>query len=551
VIFIDLRDRSGLVQLVFNPGVSPESHHLAGEVRNEFVLSCAGVVRERPPEAVNPQLSTGEVEILVEELEILSRSKTPPFEIGSDVRVDEALRLRYRYLDLRRPEMREALLLRAATARVIRDFLDEKGFVEIETPMLTKSTPEGARDFVVPSRLQAGHFYALPQSPQLFKQLLMVAGFDRYYQIARCFRDEDLRADRQPEFTQIDLEMSFVEAEDVICLMDEMFARVYLKIQGRELNLPLPRISYRQSLERFGDDRPDLRFGMEIRSLNEIFRRSELRIIRDGLSSGADVRGFRLDQVTGPPRRTLDELVEHARSGGAEGLIWVIREGEELRSPVAKYFSPDEQDALISELELDQGEVGLIMVGPFREVSEHLARLRRHCIEKFSIKPRSDLSLVWVTDFPLFDWDEEERRYKSNHHPFTSPKRESLEFLEERPLEALSDSYDLVVDGVEIGGGSIRIHDRSVQERVFRVLGLGEEEAREKFGFLMEAFEYGPPPHGGVAFGFDRLVMLLAGRESIREVIAFPKTQSGADLLTGAPDILDAQQLRELRIRLE
>ncbi len=549
VIFIDLRDRTGIVQVVFNPEISEEAHSIAGRARSEFVLWCRGTVRRRPQDAVNPHLATGEVEVFAKKVEVLSESKTPPFEIQDGVGVDEALRLRYRYLDLRRPEMREAMLLRAGTMRKVREYLEAHGFVEIETPMLTKSTPEGARDFVVPSRLQPGHFYALPQSPQLFKQLLMVAGFDRYYQIVKCFRDEDFRADRQPEFTQIDLEMSFAEADDVMSLMEGMFSRLYREICSREVELPFPRISYHESLELYGNDRPDMRYGMKIVELSGIFAHSELRIFQESLSRGERIRGFRIEGLSSPTRKILDQMVDFAKAQGAAGLIWVVREGEDLNSPVAKFLSVKEKAELSAALGLGQGDVGLLLVGAMEKTSEVLARLRRYCVENFSPPKKSDLSLVWVVDFPLFEWDEKEGRYKSNHHPFTSPKRESLEILEERPLEVLSDTYDLVINGVEVGGGSIRIHQRSVQEAVFRVLGLSEEETKEKFGFLLEAFEYGPPPHGGVAFGLDRIVMLLAGKESIRDVIAFPKTQSGVDLLTGAPDVLYPQQLKELRIR--
>jgi aspartyl-tRNA synthetase len=549
VIFIDLRDRSGLVQVVCNPEASGEAHARAHQARAEYVLACRGEVRLRPPESVNPNLATGGVEVLAREVEVLNPSRTPPFEIQDGGGPEESLRLRYRYLDLRRPEMQEALLLRGAVTRTVRSYLDGEGFIDLETPMLTKSTPEGARDFVVPSRLQAGRFYALPQSPQLFKQLLMVAGFDRYYQIVKCFRDEDLRADRQPEFTQIDMEMSFVESADVMAAVEGMFARLWRDILGLELALPLERISWRRSMETYGDDRPDARFGMPISDLSGIFAASGLKLFREALERGELVRGFRLEGVRSPSRKALDELVEYARQLGSSGLVWAVREGDELRSPVAKHLAEGEKRDLVSALGLEDGEAGLVMLGGFAETSERLSRLRRHCVEKFGLKPSRPWSLLWVVDFPLFEWDEEERRYKSNHHPFTSPKPECLERLEEEPLQALSDSYDLVINGSEVGGGSIRIHRRDLQERVFRLLGLGEEEAREKFGFLLEALEYGAPPHGGVAFGLDRLVMLLAGRDNIRDVIAFPKTQSGADLLTGAPDVLYPQQLKELRLK--
>jgi aspartyl-tRNA synthetase len=550
VIFIDLRDRTGLVQVVFNPAASAEAHRRAHEVRGEYVLSCRGEVKPRPAEAVNPNLATGGIELWVSEVEVLAESHTPPFEIQDGIGVDEAVRLRYRYLDLRRPEMQEIMLLRAKVTRAVRDYLDGEGFVDIETPVLGKSTPEGARDFVVPSRLQSGHFYALPQSPQLYKQLLMVAGYDRYYQIVKCFRDEDLRADRQPEFTQIDLEMSFVTSDDVISCMEGMFAHLFRQVKGMELALPLPRISWQRSMELYGDDRPDPRYGMLIYEVTSIFKESGLQLFQQALAAGELIRGLKIEGVKAPSRKVLDELVDYAKGLGASGLIWVVREENgDLRSPLAKYFSDEEKRELASALGLETGEVGLLMVGSFRETSERLARLRKYCVERFSLEPSTEWSFLWVVDFPLFEWDDEEKRYKSNHHPFTSPSPEFLDGLEEDPTAALSDSYDLVMNGNEVGGGSIRIHRRDVQERIFKLLGLGEAEAREKFGHLLEALEYGAPPHGGLAFGLDRLVMLLAGRDNIRDVIAFPKTQSGACLLTGAPDVLYPLQLRELRLK--
>ncbi len=550
VIFIDLRDRTGLVQAVFNPAAGGEAHGRAHAVRGEYVLACRGEVKARPADAVNPHLATGEVELWVSEAEVLAEARTPPFEIQDGVGVDEAVRLRHRFLDLRRPEMQEVMQLRARVTRAVRDYLDGQGFLDIETPVLGKSTPEGARDFVVPSRLQPGRFYALPQSPQLYKQLLMVAGYDRYYQIVKCFRDEDLRADRQPEFTQIDLEMSFVTAGDVIDCMEGMFAHLFREVRGEELPLPMERITWRRSMELYGDDRPDPRYGMPISDLTEAFRDSGVQLFRQALASGGLIRGFKAEGARSPSRKVLDGLVDYARGLGASGLIWVVGEaGGDLRSPLAKHFSDEEKRALCAALALGEGEVGLLMVGSFLETSEWLSRLRRHCVEVFALEPSTAWSFLWVVDFPLFEWDEEEKRYKSNHHPFTSPSPESLAALEDDPLSALSDSYDLVMNGSEVGGGSIRIHRRDLQERIFRLLGLGEAEAREKFGHLLEALEYGAPPHGGLAFGLDRLVMLLAGRDNIRDVIAFPKTQSGACPLTGAPDVLYPQQLRELRLK--
>ena len=548
VIFIDLRDVTGLVQVVFNPEMSAEAHASAGEVRGEYVLSCHGVVRPRPEDSINPKLPTGEVEVMADELAIINTSLTPPFEIEEDSGVDEALRLRYRYLDIRRPDLRDSLIMRSRVTSEIRSFLSSRGFLEIETPILTKSTPEGARDFVVPSRLQPGKFYALPQSPQLFKQLLMVAGLDRYYQIARCFRDEDMRADRQLEFTQIDLEMSFVEAGEVIILMDEMFAHLFREILGIQLETPFPSMTWHDAMDRYGTDRPDTRFGMEMMDLSGVFASSEFKVFRSALDGGGKVRGFKVNGLSAPPRRELDGMVEEAQRLGASGLVWMVREGEGLKSPVAKFLSEGETAKLVDEAELAEGEV-LVLAAGASEIGPVLAGVREYCTRRFAPAPEEEFSFVWVTDFPLFDWDEDDKRYKSNHHPFTSPSRECQALLEERPLEVTSDSYDMVLNGIELGGGSIRIHDPALQDRIFRLLGLSQEDAQEKFGFLLEALRYGPPPHGGIAYGLDRIVMLMAGRDSIRDVIAFPKTQSGADLLSGAPDAVYPDQLKELRLR--
>ena len=548
VIFADLRDISGLVQVVFNPEIGKTPHDVAGQLRNEFVVSCRGKVSPRPAESINPKLDTGEVEVLAEEARILSTSLTPPFEIQEGTDVDEALRLRYRFLDIRRPDVLDTLILRSRVTGEVRRFLDDNHFLEIETPMLTKSTPEGARDFVVPSRLQPGKFYALPQSPQLFKQLLMVAGVDRYYQIVKCFRDEDFRADRQPEFTQIDIEMSFIEPPDLIFIMDEMFLQLFRNILGVELKTPFPQMTWREAMDAYGTDRPDPRWGMVIKDFSAIFAASDFKLFRSVLDAGGRVRGFKVEGLLAPARRELDALVGEAQALGAAGLVWMVREGETVRSPVAKFLSPAEIEALISGGDLAEGQVLLLAAGS-KEINRILGGLRQYCVSRFAPEPSERFSFLWVVDFPLFDWDENEKRYKAEHHPFTSPSRRSWEFLEERPLEATSDAYDMILNGIEIGGGSIRIHDSELQDRVFRILGLGKEETEEKFGFLLEALRYGPPPHGGIAYGLDRLVMLMAGKESIRDVIAFPKTQSGVDLLTGAPDSISQEQLRELRIR--
>jgi aspartyl-tRNA synthetase len=548
VIFIDLRDVTGLAQVVFNPELNAQAHAAAGDVRGEYVLSCRGVVRARPEESINPKLATGEVEVMAEELSVITASLTPPFEIEEDSGVDEALRLRYRYLDIRRPDLRDSLILRSRVTGEVRNFLTARGFLEIETPILTKSTPEGARDFVVPSRLQPGKFYALPQSPQLFKQLLMVAGLDRYYQIARCFRDEDMRADRQLEFTQIDLEMSFVEPDDIISLMDDMFSHLFREVLEIELKTPFPSMTWHEAMERYGSDRPDTRFGMEIKDLSGVFAQSGFKVFRSALDGGGRVRGFKVDGLVAPPRRELDGMVDEAQRLGASGLVWMVREGEGLKSPVAKFLGEEEIAGIIRQEGMEEGEVLLLAAGA-AEINPILAGLRDYCASRFAPPPRERFSFIWITDFPLFDWDEEEKRYKSNHHPFTSPSRQCLAYLEERPLEVTSDSYDMVLNGVELGGGSIRIHEAELQDRVFRLLGLSRKEAEEKFGFLLEAFRFGPPPHGGIAYGLDRMVMLMADRDSIRDVIAFPKTQSGADLMSGAPDSIYPDQLKDLRLR--
>ncbi|MFW6113301.1 MAG: aspartate--tRNA ligase [Actinomycetota bacterium] len=548
VIFVDIRDISGLVQVVFNPEISETGHSIAGEMRNEFVVSCRGNVRLRPEESINPSLPTGEVEVLAEDARIISTSLTPPFEIAENIEVDEPLRLRYRYLDLRRPHQRDALVLRSRVTGEVRNFLHSEGFLEIETPMLTKSTPEGARDFVVPSRLQPGRFYALPQSPQLFKQLFMVAGLDKYYQIVRCFRDEDLRADRQPEFTQIDLEMSFVEAEDVMSVVEGMFVHIFGRVLGMELKVPFDRITWQEAMDRYGTDRPDPRWGMEIEDFSDIFAQSGFKVFRSALEGGGRIRGFKVDGMISPPRRELDALVDEAQRLGASGLVWMVREGDAIKSPVSKFLSQEEIAGTVQRAGLAEGEVLALAAGS-QEINPVLCGMREYCARRFPSREVEGFCFLWVTDFPLFDWDEKEKRYKSNHHPFTSPSPQCLDSLEDSPMQTTSDSYDVVVNGVEIGGGSIRIHDAALQDRVFRILGLKEEEVSEKFGFLLEACKYGPPPHGGIALGLDRLVMLMAGFGSIREVIAFPKTQSGVDFLTGAPDIIYPDQLKELRLR--
>ncbi len=540
LIFIDLRDRTGLLQLVFRPEEQPDAHAAAERLRGEHVLSARGELVRREEGTVNPNLPTGEVELNVRELEVLADSETPPFEIVEDDPVGEELRLRYRYLDLRREHMRDAIVLRHEVARTMRERLGDEGFLEIETPMLTRSTPEGARDFLVPARLQPGSWYALPQSPQLFKQLLMVGGFERYFQIVRCFRDEAFRADRQPEFTQLDVEMSFVDEEDVMALVDPLLREV-LAVGGIELELPIERVSYDEAMLRYGTDRPDRRVGHEIVELTEAFRGSEFKVFASVIDSGGVVRGLKASGEF--PRSRFDALTEQAQSLGAGGLVWgVVEEGRSLRSPVAKFLSEDEISRALDALGAAEGDVVLIVADRAEVAARVLGALR---LEVAGPAPEGVHDVLWVLDFPMFEWDDEAGRFDPLHHPFTAPTGD----LDGDPGSWRSRAYDIVLDGWELGGGSIRINTPEVQQKVFDALGIGPDEARERFGFLLEALRYGAPPHGGIAFGLDRIVTLLAGRESIRDVIAFPKTASGSDPLTGAPAPVDPEQLKELGLR--
>ena len=544
LIFIDLRDRTGLVQLVFNPQTAGGAHELAHDLRSEDVVSAFGKVVRRDPETVNPELPTGEFEIRVTEAEVLADAETPPFEIESfSGEVGEEMRMRYRYLDLRRDRMREAIELRHRVVRSIREFLDSEGFLEIETPNLTRSTPEGARDFLVPSRLQPGSFYALPQSPQLFKQLLMVSGFERYYQIARCFRDEAQRADRQAEFTQLDMELSFVDVDDVLDVNERLLRHV-LGACGVEIEIPLPRLSYDDAVARYGTDRPDTRFGLEIADLTDAVRETDFKVFRSTIEEGGVVQGINAGKRE-LPRSELDGLVEFAQGAGARGLVWAFREGDGWRSPVAKFLSGEELGALNERLGAEEGDLLLAVADEPPVVGRALGALRMHLAERFDLVPEGRDDLLWIVDWPLFGWDEEEGRWDALHHPFTSP---AGEVDPERLGELRARAYDVVWNGVELGGGSIRISRADVQRQVFDALGIGPEEAEERFGFLLEAFRYGAPPHGGIAYGLDRMVALLHGTETIRDVIAFPKTASGADPLTGAPAAVDEAQLRELGI---
>jgi aspartyl-tRNA synthetase len=546
LIFVDLRDRSGIVQLVFHPESAAEAHATAHRLRSEFVISAAATVAARAPENVNPNLATGEIELAVTELEILSEAETPPFPLDEDVAVDESLRLRHRALDLRRPAMAEALTVRHRVCSTMREVLNDRDFLEIETPDLTRSTPEGARDFLVPSRTQPGSFYALPQSPQLFKQLLMVGGLERYYQIARCFRDEASRADRMPEFTQLDIEMSFVDEDDVIECMEAVMKAVFEREQFAAAPPPWPRMTYAESMDRFGIDRPDTRFGLELTDLGDALRATEFKVFSGALADGGVVKGINAG-TRELPRSDLDALTELAKQHGAKGLVWAfVQDGEEgWRSPIAKFLSAAELQGVTERLGAVPGDLLLIVADTPKVAAQALGALRLELARRFELVPEGRHDVLWVTDFPAFEWSEEEQRWQATHHPFTMPTGDLSD-----PQSALSRAYDLVLDGSEIGGGSIRISDVALQQRVFELLGINAEEAQARFGFLLDAFRYGAPPHGGIAMGVDRIVAILAGRSTIRDVVAFPKATSGADPLTGAPASVDLAQLRELGLRL-
>ncbi|GAB2560344.1 aspartate--tRNA ligase [Gracilibacillus alcaliphilus] len=552
IIFIDLRDRSGVVQIVVNAENGKDVHAIADSVRSEYVIEVTGKVLERDAETVNPKIATGEIEVVVDEIIVLNEAKTPPFSLTDEVDVSEDVRLKYRYLDLRREVMQETFKLRHQTTQSIREFLNREAFYEMETPMLTKSTPEGARDYLVPSRVHEGYFYALPQSPQLFKQLLMVAGFEKYYQFARCFRDEDLRADRQPEFTQIDIETSFLSMDEIIDMTERMMKKVMQDVKGIDVETPFQRMPYDEAMERYGSDKPDIRFGMELVSLSEVVKDSSFKVFRQAVADGGKVSGLNLKGKSDHySRKDLDNMTEFAKIYGAKGLAWLKVEEEALVGPIAKFFSEEEQTQFRSLLEAEAGDILFFVADKKQVVYDTLGALRIKLAKDHQLIDESIFAFLWVTDWPLLEYDETEGRYHAAHHPFTMPADDNLDQLDTNPSSVKAQAYDLVLNGYELGGGSLRIYQREMQNQMFEKLGFTQEEAEAQFGFLLDALEFGAPPHGGIALGFDRLIMLLSGRTNLRDTILFPKTASASDIMTEAPSTVDTKQLNELHLRLK
>ncbi|WP_145371646.1 aspartate--tRNA ligase [Staphylococcus epidermidis] len=552
LIFVDLRDREGIVQIVFNPDFSEEALQVAETVRSEYVVEVEGVVTKRDAETINPKIKTGQVEVQVSNIEIINKSETPPFSINEEnVNVDENIRLKYRYLDLRRQELAQTFKMRHQTTRSIRQYLDNNGFFDIETPVLTKSTPEGARDYLVPSRVHEGEFYALPQSPQLFKQLLMISGFDKYYQIVKCFRDEDLRADRQPEFTQVDIEMSFVDQEDSIAMGEDMLRKVVKDVKGIDVSGPFPRMTYAEAMDRFGSDKPDTRFGMELINVSQLGKEMNFKVFKDTVDNNGEIKAIvAKDAANKYTRKDMDALTEFVNIYGAKGLAWVKVVDDGLSGPIARFFEDVNVETLKQLTEAKPGDLVMFVADKPNVVAQSLGALRIKLAKELGLIDESKLNFLWVTDWPLLEYDEDAKRYVAAHHPFTSPKREDIEKLDTEPENVQANAYDIVLNGYELGGGSIRIHDGELQQKMFEVLGFTNEQAQEQFGFLLDAFKYGAPPHGGIALGLDRLVMLLTNRTNLRDTIAFPKTASATCLLTDAPGEVSDKQLQELSLRI-
>lgn len=552
LIFIDLRDRSGLMQVVFDRAQYEGDFKAVEDLRDEYVIAVRGRIVERSDDTINPRIPTGYIEVRAEEMKVLSKSETPPFELENGPKVREDLRLKYRFFDLRRPELQSNFILRNKITTSVRRFLEENGFLDIETPILQKSTPEGARDYLVPSRTHEGAFFALPQSPQLFKQILMVSGFDRYYQIAKCFRDEDLRADRQPEFTQIDTEMSFVEPDDVMDLHERLLQRVFKDVIDVDLPRPFKRLTYREAMDRYGSDKPDTRFGLELVNISDIIADSEFKVFSNVVRKGGSVRAINAKGTADVlARREIDGLVEYVRNYGAKGMAWISLKKDGMISPITKFLSEEELNGILERTGAEEGDIIFFVGDTDQVVFDSLGALRLKLAERLDLIPENSWDLLWVTDFPLLKYSEEEKRYVAEHHPFTAPMDEDMELLDEHPELVRSKAYDIVCNGTELGGGSIRIHSADMQEKIFETLGFSSEDARDRFGFLLEAFKYGTPPHGGLAYGLDRMAMLMSGGSSIRDVIAFPKVQNASDLMTQAPTPVDRSQLRDLHIRIE